>query len=62
MLGKERLGEVNKIGQDTVVRVRPKACELKGIARFAFLCFAGFSVSYLIASGAVGVVLGVCAV
>ena len=62
MLGKKGLREINQIGNDTVVGVRPKACKLKTVACFSLFVLPRSRVLDGVEAGAVGVVLGVGAV
>ena len=62
MLGKKGLREINQIGNDTVVGVRPKACKLKAVACFPLFALTRSCVLDGVEAGAVGIVLGVGAV
>ena len=62
MLCKECPGKVDQIRQHTVIRIGPVGGEFKAVAGLFLLDLAVFGVLDGIVAGAVGVVLGICAV
>ena len=61
MLGKKRLCKVDQVGNDAVVRVRPKGSELKAVGGLCFLLCCGCFVHGIMARG-VGIIFCVRAV
>ena len=62
MLGEECACEVNQVGDNLVVAVRPKRRELKRVACLLALALASLLLLDVVEAGGVGVILGVCAV
>ena len=62
MLCKEGFSKVNQIRDDLVVGIRPEGCKFKAVAGLALLGAACRCFFDSVAPGAIGVVLGVCAI
>ena len=62
MAGEKGLGEVDEVGNDTVVRVRPIGSKFKAVACFALLAGGGAGIPDSVKTGAVGIVFRVRAV
>ena len=62
MLGEECACEVNQVGNNLVVAVRPKRRELKRVAGLLALALASLLLLDVVEAGGIGVILGVCAV
>ena len=62
MLAEKSLGEVNKIGDNAVVRICPKRSEFKAVACFGLLGLLCFCIFDMIETGGIGIVLCVRAV
>ena len=62
MLGKERFGKVDQVGDHPVVGVRPERGKLKAVAGLFLFDFSGRCVLDGVIAGGVGVILGIRAV
>ena len=57
MFREKRLGKVHQIGNDLVVRVRPKRCKFKTVTCLSFLSFLRVGVLDMVESRRIGIIL-----
>ena len=62
MLAEKGLGEVYKVRDNAVIRIRPERSELKAIAGFGLLGFLCFGILDMVETGGIGIILRICAV
>ena len=62
VLAEKGLGEVYKVRDNAVIRIRPERSELKAIAGFGLLVFLCFGILDMVETGGIGIILRICAV
>ncbi|MPN03120.1 hypothetical protein SDC9_150343 [bioreactor metagenome] len=62
MLCKKCFCEVNQVGNNTVIGVRPNASKLKAITCLSLLCFAGTCILDSVIPGTIGIILGISSI